>query len=82
MSDFESQLLDPDEIAAGVRIVRDDDGTLTVADGVQEVETETGVVYRWRCGVCGYIHEGPTPPKWCPLCGAERDKFEPDDDED
>lgn len=76
----DTDLLDPDEIALGIRIVHDDDGTITVEDGVQEVRSETGVVYRWRCTVCGYIHEAPTPPKWCPLCGAERDKFVADDD--
>lgn len=23
---------------------------------------------RWRCLVCGYIHEGTTPPEKCPAC--------------
>ncbi|MFQ5826001.1 MAG: rubredoxin-like domain-containing protein [Dehalococcoidia bacterium] len=31
---------------------------------------------RWRCSVCGYIHEGAEPPVRCPICGAPRDKFE------
>jgi rubredoxin/uncharacterized membrane protein len=31
---------------------------------------------RWKCTVCGYIHEGPEPPEECPMCGASRDKFE------
>lgn len=30
---------------------------------------------KWVCGVCGYIHEGPTPPEKCPQCGASKDKF-------
>ncbi|MCY2930233.1 MAG: FAD-dependent oxidoreductase [Planctomycetota bacterium] len=30
----------------------------------------------WRCGVCGYIHRGPTPPESCPVCGAARSDFE------
>ena len=76
----DTELLDPEEIAAGVRIVHEDDGTLTVADGVQAIDTRAGTVYRWRCEVCGYIHEGPEPPRWCPLCGAERDRFAPDED--
>ncbi len=29
----------------------------------------------WRCGVCGYLHEGSEPPEKCPKCGAEREKF-------
>ncbi len=23
---------------------------------------------KWKCRVCGYIHEGTTPPDVCPLC--------------
>ncbi len=32
-------------------------------------------VKKWRCTVCGYIHEGPEPPDSCPVCGAPREKF-------
>ena len=32
---------------------------------------------RWRCTVCGYIHEGPLPEGFtCPICGVGADKFE------
>jgi rubrerythrin len=31
---------------------------------------------KWRCKICGYVHEGPTPPDACPICGAPKDKFE------
>ncbi len=30
---------------------------------------------KWKCEVCGYIHEGPEPPDTCPLCGASKDAF-------
>ena len=30
---------------------------------------------RWRCTVCGYIHEGEEPPEVCPVCGADRSQF-------
>ncbi|MCD6574415.1 rubredoxin [Candidatus Aerophobetes bacterium] len=30
---------------------------------------------RWRCSVCGYIHEGKEPPHKCPNCGSPREKF-------
>jgi len=30
----------------------------------------------WRCGVCGYIHEGDDAPDKCPKCGAPKEKFE------
>lgn len=76
---IETELLDPDEVAAGIRIVFDDDGTLTVEDGVQTIVSDGTTVYRWRCSVCGYIHEGPEPPRWCPLCGADREMFVPEE---
>ena len=27
------------------------------------------------CTVCGYTHEGDTPPEKCPICGAPAEKF-------
>jgi len=35
--------------------------------------TENG---SWLCSVCGYIHEGPSAPECCPICGATSDLFE------
>ncbi len=32
---------------------------------------------RWKCRVCGYIHEGPEPPDECPVCGAPKEMFDP-----
>ncbi len=37
---------------------------------------------RWRCTVCGYIHEGEEPPDVCPVCGADRSQFVPADAEE
>lgn len=31
---------------------------------------------KWRCKVCGYVHEGDRPPAECPLCGVGPDEFE------
>jgi len=31
---------------------------------------------KWRCTVCGYIHKGSEPPDKCPVCGADKSKFE------
>jgi len=45
---------------------------------------EKGTVYkrdqpiRWKCSVCGYIHEGTEPPGKCPCCQHEREYFEPE----
>ena len=30
---------------------------------------------KFICSVCGYVHEGDTPPAQCPLCKAPADKF-------
>jgi len=30
----------------------------------------------WRCGSCGYIHDGEDAPDKCPKCGAPKEKFE------
>jgi nitrite reductase (NADH) large subunit len=30
---------------------------------------------KWRCNVCGYIHQGDAPPDFCPICGASKDEF-------
>ncbi len=32
---------------------------------------------KWKCRVCGYMHEGLEPPDECPACGAEADMFDP-----
>ena len=31
----------------------------------------------WVCSVCGYEHEGDTPPEECPVCGVGPDEFAP-----
>lgn len=31
---------------------------------------------RWKCGVCGYVHEGFEPPAICPSCKHDREHFE------
>ncbi|MBP2635703.1 MAG: rutF [Firmicutes bacterium] len=30
---------------------------------------------KWRCNVCGYIHEGKEPPAQCPVCGVGAEEF-------
>ncbi|TYT75266.1 DUF7130 family rubredoxin-like protein [Desulfobotulus mexicanus] len=49
------------------------------AEETSEAANEAGTAAgpsRWRCVVCGYIHEGEEPPETCPLCGADRSAFE------
>jgi rubredoxin len=30
---------------------------------------------KWKCGVCGFIHDGDAAPGVCPKCGARTEKF-------
>ena len=30
---------------------------------------------KWVCPVCGYVHEGDTPPEFCPVCKVPGSKF-------
>ena len=45
---------------------------------------ENGTVYeretpvRWKCTVCGYIHEGTKPLANCPACKHPKEYWEPD----
>ncbi len=32
---------------------------------------------KWKCRVCGYIHEGTTPPDVCPLCHHPAKFYQP-----
>ena len=36
---------------------------------------------KWICSVCGYVHEGDTPPEACPQCKAPAEKFKEDSGE-
>jgi len=46
---------------------------------------ENGTVFKrenpikWKCSVCGYIHEGTEPPKKCPCCSHSHEHYEPAD---
>lgn len=46
---------------------------------------ENGTVFKrdepiaWKCGVCGYIHEGTEPPEKCPSCKHPKQHYEPAD---
>lgn len=32
---------------------------------------------KWKCAICGYIHEGENPPDECPVCHAPKEAFDP-----
>ncbi len=29
----------------------------------------------WKCDLCGYVHNGPEAPDFCPVCGSEKKHF-------
>ncbi len=44
---------------------------------------EAGTVYKrekpikWKCSMCGYVHQGTEPPEQCPSCEHPRKFYEP-----
>ena len=36
---------------------------------------EVKAMKKWVCSVCGYVHEGETPPEKCPVCKQPAEKF-------
>ncbi|MFH1093099.1 MAG: rubrerythrin family protein [Candidatus Omnitrophota bacterium] len=45
---------------------------------------KNGTVYKrekpikWKCSVCGFIHEGKEPPVKCPCCDHPKEYYEPE----
>ena len=36
---------------------------------------EVKTMLKWKCSVCGYIHEGDEAPEQCPVCKQPKEKF-------
>ena len=30
---------------------------------------------KWKCSICGYVHEGAEAPNQCPICNQPKEKF-------
>ena len=42
----------------------------------KDIKKETKTMEKWKCTVCGYIHEGPLPADFrCPICKQPAEKF-------
>lgn len=39
-------------------------------------EGEKKLMKKWKCKVCGYIHEGDSAPEFCPICKQPASAFE------
>ena len=42
---------------------------------IYDIETREGLYEKFVCSVCGYVHEGDTPPAQCPVRKAPAEKF-------
>lgn len=71
-----------EEIAAGKKEaepVPERRGTEAAPGGEHEEELvgfTRGGLPVWRCKVCGYLCARPQPPLKCPICKADKDRFE------
>jgi len=52
--------------------------TIELGAGVVKSMCKREKPIRWKCAVCGYIHEGKEPPKECPSCKHPREYYEPE----
>ena len=42
----------------------------------ENIKTEEVIMEKWKCTVCGYVHEGPLPEDFkCPVCKQPASKF-------
>ncbi len=48
-------------------------GTIKFNEETEKKEVKK--MAKWKCTVCGYIHEGDTPPEKCPVCKQPAEKF-------
>ena len=70
------------QIAAAFKMIalaekRHDTRFKKLADNVANGKVfEKDAPTQWKCGNCGYVHEGPAAPKLCPACLYAQEYFE------
>ncbi|MEE4358903.1 MAG: DUF2231 domain-containing protein [Desulfococcaceae bacterium] len=47
------------------------------SETAEKEKTVGGSAEKWKCTVCGYVHDEKEPPVHCPVCGAAGNLFEP-----
>ncbi len=66
-----------DGILAGVIIIAPQVDTSEAMQNLGRDSSGRRRSNKWKCRVCGYVHEGLEPPDECPVCGAPKDMFDP-----
>jgi flavorubredoxin/NADPH-dependent 2,4-dienoyl-CoA reductase/sulfur reductase-like enzyme/rubredoxin len=66
-----------DGILVGVIIIAPKVNTSEALNNLGRDKSGKKRANRWKCRVCGYIHEGSEPPDECPVCGAPKEMFDP-----
>ncbi len=51
-------------------------GAAEPAEAEEQVGVLRGGLPVWRCTVCGYLCARPEPPRKCPICHVDQDRFE------
>ena len=68
------------EIAATFRAIAEPEKAPARFKIGENIENDTvfkkAETVRWKCGNCGYIHEGPEAPEECPACIHPQGHFE------
>jgi flavin reductase (DIM6/NTAB) family NADH-FMN oxidoreductase RutF len=62
------------EVVAGEIVQNDEPITYLGYRSLRSREGKKGAK-KWVCEVCGYIHEGESPPEKCPVCGVGPEYF-------
>lgn len=50
---------------------------MSPSEPVEKTTTLEGQVIPWKCTVCGFIFNGPAPPRGCPRCTSSSGEFLP-----
>jgi len=70
------------DIAAAFRKIADAEKRHEIRFNKLAANIENGEVFKkkspvsWKCGNCGYVHEGPEAPETCPACAHPQAFFE------
>ncbi len=47
----------------------------TIKFNEEPEKKEVKKIAKWKCSICGYVHEGAEAPEQCPMCKQPKEKF-------